>query len=45
MSLLGSALIAGWFVLLWLWMFLDEWVYTVRQKVKRRHKGVVDPKC
>ena len=45
LSLLGSALIAGWFVLLWLWMFLDEWVYTVRQKVKRRHKGVVDPKC
>ena len=39
LSLLGSALIAGWFVLLWLWMFLDEWVYTVRQKVERRHKG------
>ena len=45
LSLLGSALVAGWFVLLWLWMFLDEWVYTVRQKIERRRKGVVDPKC
>jgi hypothetical protein len=45
LSLVGSAVVAGWFVLLWLWMFLDEWVYTARQKVEKRHKGVVDPKC
>jgi hypothetical protein len=45
LSLLGSALVAGWFVLLWLWMFTDEWVYTVRQKLERRRKSVVDPKC
>ena len=32
LSLVGSAVVAGWFVLLWLWMFLDEWVYTARWK-------------
>jgi hypothetical protein len=45
LSLLGSAVVAGWFVLLWLWMFLDEWVYTARRKLEKRHKGAVDPKC
>lgn len=45
LSLIGSAVIAGWFVLLWLWMVLDEWVYTSRQKLKKRAKGVVHPKC
>lgn len=45
LSLIGSAVVAGWFVLLWLWMFLDEWVYTARRKLGKRHSGVIDPKC
>ncbi|ORY17572.1 hypothetical protein BCR34DRAFT_621770 [Clohesyomyces aquaticus] len=27
-SLLGAAIVLMWFVLLWLWIFLDEWIYT-----------------
>lgn len=45
LSLIGSAVVAGWFVLLWLWMILDEWVYTARRKLGKRHSGVIDPKC
>jgi hypothetical protein len=33
-SLVGAAVVSMWFVLLWLWIFLDEWIYTVRRKVK-----------
>lgn len=45
LSFVGSILVAAWFSLLWLWMLLDEWAYTVRWKLEKRHKGVVDPKC
>ncbi|KAH6625520.1 hypothetical protein C7974DRAFT_396216 [Boeremia exigua] len=45
LSLVGSAIVTGWFVLLWLWMFLDEWVYTSKRKLQKRAKGVVDPRC
>jgi len=45
LSLVGSAVVAGWFVLLWLWMFLDEWVYTARRKLEKRHKGAIEAKC
>ncbi|KAJ4382593.1 hypothetical protein N0V86_001815 [Didymella sp. IMI 355093] len=45
LSLVGSAVVAGWFVLLWLWMFLDEWVYTARRKLEKRREGAVDTKC
>jgi hypothetical protein len=31
-SIIGTAVIALCFAVLWLWMFLDEWVYTLRQK-------------
>lgn len=45
LSLVGSGIVAGWFMLLWLWMFLDEWVYTARRKLEKRHKAVINPKC
>ena len=34
-SLVGAAIISSWFVLLWLWIFLDEWIYTVRKKLEK----------
>jgi hypothetical protein len=37
-SLLGVAVISMWFILLWLWMFLDEWMYTIRRKIERRRE-------
>jgi hypothetical protein len=37
-SLIGSFAIAVWFGALWLWMFSDEWVYTVRRKLEERSK-------
>jgi hypothetical protein len=30
-----TALIAGCFVLVWLWLITDEWVFTIRRKLKR----------
>ncbi|KAF2804501.1 uncharacterized protein BDZ99DRAFT_397868 [Mytilinidion resinicola] len=35
-SLVGAAIISMWLVLLWLWLFLDEWVYTARRKMEKR---------
>jgi hypothetical protein len=35
-SIVGTAVVALCFTVLWLWMFLDEWVYTLRQKWKAR---------
>ena len=32
-SLVGATIISSWFILLWLWIFLDEWIYTVRRKL------------
>lgn len=37
-SLIGTAFVAIGFSFLWLWMFLDEWVYTIKRKPWRRHK-------
>jgi hypothetical protein len=38
-SLVGAAIVSSWFILLWLWIFLDEWIYTVRQKLKKRREA------
>lgn len=35
-SLVGAGIISAWFVLLWLWLFLDEWIYAVRHKIEKR---------
>ncbi|KAF2807745.1 uncharacterized protein BDZ99DRAFT_391759 [Mytilinidion resinicola] len=45
LSLLGAAVISAWFILLWLWIFLDEWIYTARRKVEKRRENHDEPKC
>jgi hypothetical protein len=44
-SIVGTAVIALCFAVLWLWMFLDEWVYTLRQKWKARSTLLDASKC
>jgi hypothetical protein len=39
LSLLGAAFISAWFILLWSWIFMDEWIYTVKQKLKKRREN------
>jgi hypothetical protein len=43
--IVGTVVIALCFVVLWLWMFLDEWVYTLRQKWKARSALLDVSKC
>ena len=31
-SFVGVAIVSSWFTLLWLWLFLDEWIYTIRRR-------------
>lgn len=45
LSLVGSAVVAGWFVALWTWMVLDECVYTTRQKMQKRRALRSGSKC
>lgn len=35
-AVIVTALIAICFVLLWLWLFTDEWIFTIRRKIRRR---------
>jgi hypothetical protein len=44
-SIVGTAVVALCFAVLWLWMFLDEWVYTLRQKSKARSALLNVSKC
>ncbi|KAF2734983.1 hypothetical protein EJ04DRAFT_435966 [Polyplosphaeria fusca] len=44
-SLVGAAIISLWFVALWLWIFLDEWIYTVRRKMARRRQARRTSSC
>ncbi|KAF2685411.1 hypothetical protein K458DRAFT_337516 [Lentithecium fluviatile CBS 122367] len=44
-SLVGAAVISMWFVLLWLWIFMDEWIYTVRRKMKQRQDARGSSSC
>ncbi|KAF2801233.1 hypothetical protein K505DRAFT_291442 [Melanomma pulvis-pyrius CBS 109.77] len=38
-SLVGAAVISSWFISLWLWIFLDEWIYTVRRKLEKKREA------
>jgi hypothetical protein len=38
-SLAGAALVSIWLILLWLWIFLDEWIFTVRQRIAKRQNA------
>ncbi|KAH7109610.1 hypothetical protein B0J11DRAFT_544875 [Dendryphion nanum] len=44
-SLVGAGIISTWFVLLWLWLFLDEWVFTIKQKMKKRRERLSASSC
>ncbi|KAF1952143.1 hypothetical protein CC80DRAFT_538356 [Byssothecium circinans] len=37
-SLVAAAIISSWFILLWLWIFLDEWSYTVKRKLAKKRE-------
>ncbi|KAF2205141.1 hypothetical protein GQ43DRAFT_362993 [Delitschia confertaspora ATCC 74209] len=44
-SLVGAAIISLWFVLLWLWLFTDEWVFTVRRKMEKKRETRTTSSC
>jgi hypothetical protein len=44
-TLVGAGVVALCFVVLWLWMFLDEWVYTVKQKRNARRALLDASRC
>lgn len=44
-SLVAAVVISLWFVALWLWIFVDEWVYTVRQKSRKKREAGVASSC
>lgn len=35
LAIILTTVIAGCFVLLWLWMFTDEWIFTIQRKIQR----------
>jgi hypothetical protein len=39
LSLVGAAIVFSWFILLWIWIFLDGWIYTLRQKLKKKREA------
>ncbi|KAJ9644079.1 hypothetical protein H2199_003947 [Coniosporium tulheliwenetii] len=44
-SLVGTALISLCFILLWSWMVSDEWVYTIRCRLRTRRARHDQPNC
>jgi hypothetical protein len=44
-SIASTAIVAMCFVVLWLWMFLDEWIYTIRRKREKRGVYLHASKC
>jgi hypothetical protein len=44
-SLVGVAIVSSWFICLWPWMFLDEWIYTIRQKREKRQEALSTTVC
>ena len=42
-SLVAAAIISLWFILLWLWIFLDEWIYTIRKKLAKKREARSTP--
>jgi hypothetical protein len=35
-SMVGAAIVSTWFILLWLWIFSDEWIFTVRHRMAKK---------
>lgn len=44
-SFVGAATISSWFILLWLWIFLDEWIYTMRRKFEKKRGALGTSSC
>jgi hypothetical protein len=44
-SLIAASIISVWLACLWLWIFLDEWIYTVRRRAERRRLARTTSKC
>ena len=42
LSLIGSALVVGWFVMLWTYMISAEWIYTFEHKPRTQRRSNVD---
>jgi hypothetical protein len=42
-SLVGTTIISTWFILLWLWLFADEWIFTIRRRMERKKSGDIPP--
>jgi hypothetical protein len=38
-SLVGAAIVSTWFILLWLWIFSDEWIFTIRHRMAIRRNA------
>lgn len=45
LSLVAGTVISIWFVGLWLWLFLDEWIYTVGCKLEKKREKRGTSKC
>jgi hypothetical protein len=45
LSIVATTVIAVWFIVLWLWMFLDEWVYTTGRRLEKRKVSTDVFKC
>jgi hypothetical protein len=45
LSLVGAAAISVWFMLLWLWIFLDEWIYAVKRKLEKKREARNTSSC
>lgn len=44
-SLVAATVISSCLILLWLWIFLDEWIYTLRQKQRKKREARNTSSC
>jgi hypothetical protein len=45
LSIVATIVVAACFIVLWLWMFIDEWVYTVRRRLEKQSVDSDVSKC
>ena len=45
LSVIVTTVIAACSIVLWLWMFVDEWVYTIRKRLDKRSVESGVSKC
>jgi hypothetical protein len=44
-SLVGAVFVSFCFMLLWAWMFLDEWTFAIKSRIKKTREGQEHSKC